>query len=67
MYLNYVEHLLILASTVAGYVLISAFSSLVCVPVGIRISAVVINICAIIAGIRKYNSIRKKRRKNMIK
>ena len=30
-YLNYVEHLLILASTVTGCVLISAFASLACV------------------------------------
>ena len=34
-YLNYVEHLLILVSTVTGCVSISAFASLVCVPVGI--------------------------------
>ena len=34
-YLNYVEHLLILASTVTGCVSISAFFPLVCVPVGI--------------------------------
>ena len=49
MYLNYVEHLPILASTVTGYVSISAFASLVCVPVGIVSCAVGINICAIIA------------------
>ena len=38
-YLNYIEHLLILASTVAGCVLISEFASLVCLPVGIASSA----------------------------
>ena len=32
-YLNYVEHLLILASKITGCVSISAFASLVCVPV----------------------------------
>ena len=53
-YLNYVENLLILSSTVAGCVSISAFASLVCVPVGIMSSAVGINICAITAGIKKY-------------
>ena len=37
-YLNYVENLLILASTVPGCLSISAFSSLVCVPVGITSS-----------------------------
>ena len=36
-YLNYVENLLILSSAVAGCFSISAFSSLVCVPIGIRI------------------------------
>ena len=44
-YLNYVEQLLILVSTVAGCISISAFASLVCVPVGIMISAVVLKIC----------------------
>ena len=62
-YLNYVEHLLILASTVTGCVSISAFASLVCVPAGIRSSVVGINICAIIAGIKKCNSIIKKKMK----
>ena len=33
-YLNYVQHLLILVSTVTGCVSIAAFASLVCVPVG---------------------------------
>ena len=60
------ENLLILSSTVAGYVSISAFSSLV--PVGITNSAVGINICAIPAGIKKYKSIlpKKKKRHNKI-
>ena len=35
-YLNYVENLLILVSRVTGCVSISAFASLVCVPVGLR-------------------------------
>ena len=39
-YLNYVEHLLILASAVTSCVLISAFASLVAIPVGITSSAV---------------------------
>ena len=59
-YLNYVKHLLILASTTTGGVSISAFTSLVCVPVGITSSAVEINICAITAGNKKYKSIIKK-------
>ena len=44
------EHLLILASTVTGYVLISTF-------------AIEIKICAITAGIKKYRSIIKKNKK----
>ena len=35
-YLNYNEYLLVLASTMTGCVSISAFASLVCVPVGIN-------------------------------
>ena len=35
-YLNYVEHLIILVSTVTCCVSISSFGSLVCVPVGLR-------------------------------
>ena len=62
-YLNYVEHLLILASTVTGCVSVSSFPLLVCVPVGITSSAVGIKICAITAGIKKYKSIIKKKKK----
>ena len=45
--LNYVENLLILAAVVTGCVLISAFDSLVDIPVRIISSAVGVNICAI--------------------
>ena len=62
-YLNYVEHLVILASTITGCVSISAFASLVCVPADITSSAVGTNICAITAGIKKYKSIIKKKKK----
>ena len=48
-YLNYVENLLILVSTVTGCVSISAFASLACVSIGITSSAVGLNICGIIA------------------
>ena len=53
-YLNYVEKLLILSSTVAGSVSISAFASLICVPVAITGCVVGIKNCAIFAGIKKY-------------
>ena len=62
-YLNYVEQVLILVSTVTGCVSISAFASLVCVPFGITSSAVGLKICAITAGIKKYKSIIKKKKK----
>ena len=64
-YLNYIEELLILVSTVTGCVSISAFASLVWVPVGITSSAVEIKICEITARIKKYNLlIRKKKKKH---
>ena len=62
-YLNYVEHLFILVSSVTGCVSISAFASLVCVPVGITSSAVGLKICSTTAGIKKYKLIIKKNKK----
>ena len=62
-YLNYVENLLILSSTFTGCVSISAFASLICVPVGTTSFAVGINICTITARIKKYKSIIKKKKK----
>ena len=56
-YLNYVKHLLILASIVTGCVSISVFDSLVCIPVGITNSAVGIKICVNTAGMKIYKSI----------
>ena len=53
-YLDYVDHLLIPVSTIAGCISISAFALLVCVPISITSSAVGINICAITVGIKKY-------------
>ena len=61
--LNYLENLLILASTVTDCVSVSAFSSLVDIPVGITSSAVGIDICAITAGIKNYKSMTKKKKK----
>ena len=49
--LNYIEHFLILESTITGCVSISFFVSLIGIPIGIMISAIVLKICAIIAGI----------------
>ena len=51
--LNYIEHLLILISAVNGYVFISAFASLVGIPIGITSSAIGLQMCVITAGINK--------------
>ena len=66
-YLNYVEHMVVLSSAIFASISISAFASLVCVPVGITSSAVGLKICASNAGIKKYKSIIKKRRRSMMK
>ena len=62
-YLNYVEHLLILVSTVTGFVSISALALLVCVPVGITSSVAELKTCAVTAGIKKCKSVMKKKKK----
>ena len=61
-YLNNTEHLFFPVLTVTSRVSVPTFASLVCVSVGITSSAVGINICAIIAGIKKCNSIIKKKK-----
>ena len=64
-YLNYFEHLLILASvTITGCVSVSAFDSLLCVSVDITSSAVGI---AITAAIKNYQSIIKKKKNKLDK
>ena len=55
-YLNYIDHLLVLVSTVTVSVSISTFASLACIPVGITSCVVGIKICAITAGIKKAKS-----------
>ena len=52
-YLNYVEHLSLLVSTITRCVSISVVASLVCVLVGITSSAIGIKVCAITGGIKK--------------
>ena len=54
--INYIEQVLILASTNTGYISISAFASLFGILIGITSSAIGLKICAIAAGIKKeYN------------
>ena len=56
---------LILASTVTGYISISAFDSLLSIPIAITISAIGLSICAITTGIKKCKPrIKKKKKKN---
>ena len=61
--LNYIEHSLIIIFRIAGCVSISAFASLVVIPIGITSSAIRLKVCVITAGIKKYKSISKKKRK----
>ena len=61
--LNYIEDILILASIITRCISISAFTSLISVPIGIPSSAFGLNICAMTAGSKKYKSIIKKKKK----
>ena len=49
--LNYIEHFLILASAITGCISISAFASLIGIPIGVTSSVIGLKICAITAGI----------------
>ena len=59
--LNYSRRFLILASTITGYILIYAFATLLGISIGITSSTIVLKICAIATGMKKYNSIIKKK------
>ena len=61
--LNYIDHSFIVISTITGCVSISAFASLVGIPIGIASSTIGLKICVITAGIKKYKSIIKKKKK----
>ena len=52
--LNYIERFLTLASTITACISISAFASLLGIPIVITSSAIGLKICAITAGIKKY-------------
>ena len=51
--LNYIEHFLVVASTITGYVSISAFASLIGITMQIESSVIKINICTKTPGIIK--------------
>ena len=61
--LNFIEHIFILASAITGCLSISAFTSIVGIPLEITSSAIGSKICAITVGIKKYKSIIKKKKK----
>ena len=48
---------------ITGCILISVFSSLTVIPIGITSSAIGLKTCALTAGIKKYKSIIKRKRK----
>ena len=54
--MSYIELLLILISAVAGCIFISAFHSLVGIPIGFVSSVIGLKICVRTAGIKKYKS-----------
>ena len=62
--LNYIDHLVIVTSIITGWISISAFASLVGNLIGIESSAIGLKICVITAGILKYKSIIKEKKKN---
>ena len=51
--MNYIKHLLVLISTISGCVSISAFVSLVGIPIGITSSAIGLKTCVITTGIKE--------------
>ena len=61
--LNQTAYFLILSSTITGCISISAFASLVGIPIGITSSAIGLKICAITEAIKNYKSIIKKKKK----
>ena len=61
--LNYIAHFLILAPTITGCVSISVFASLLGISIGITSTAVELKICVTTAGIKRYKSIIKKKKK----
>ena len=52
---NYIEHFLILASTITRCISVSAFASLLGIPIGIVSPAIGLKICAIAAGTKSIS------------
>ena len=64
---NYTDQSLIVISTITGCVSISAFASLVGIPVGITSFVIGLKVCVISARIKKYESIIKKKARSIKK
>ena len=54
--LNYIDYFLNLASAITGYILISAFASLLGIPIGNTSSTTGLKTCTIAAGIKRYKA-----------
>ena len=64
--LNFIEHFLILASTISQYISVSAFTSLIGILIGITSSVIGFKVWVMTAGIKKYNSIIKKKKQDKV-
>ena len=64
---NYFDHLIRVISTITGCISISAFASLVVIPIEIASFAIGLKIYVITAGIKKYKSIIKKEKTKLDK
>ena len=60
--LNFIEHFFVLPSAVTRCISISAFASLILIPIGITSFALGLKMCAITVAIKKYMSIIKKKK-----
>ena len=61
--LNYIEHFVILASTVTECISVAVFASLLGILIDIMSFVIGLKMCATTAGIKKYKSIIKKKKK----
>ena len=59
--LNYIDHSLILISTIMRCVSLSAFASLVAISIEITSSVISVKTCVITTGVKKSKSINKKK------
>ena len=64
--LNFIEHFLILASTISQYISVSAFTSLIGIPIGITSSVIGFKIWVMAAEIKNHNSIIKKKEQDKV-